>query len=522
MHKVLHLPELLLQICAFADNRTLAVLARSCGSFHECAIQVLWSDLRSLVPLVRCFPSDVWKEEGGELTFAKLPGPRDWSRVMHYSQHVRSLGSWNTTSPRMHQQVVWTIAALKPAILLPNLRRFTWTIRLGIPGECVPALMTLFSADVRRLTLYCLPYLPNVLPTILSYIADKFLSLESLEIDLAFSGTSAPELSLLSIAHSLTRMSCRHDITFNHDFFNLLSRLPNLRYLNCMLPDIPDFSSLARDSVSPPFPALQDLCITVAPHSYSEFSKIVRLHSVHTAWLLLSRVVAVHQLPLLFSAIRTQFSPSALTTLTISNADRTGTERLTVVPAHISPLLDFRRLIRLDLKVNWELRLDDQACADMAHAWPRIQYLKLASANPSADNVHSLPTLAGLVPFAIHCPHLEDLCIQFSALDIQHTTSLPRRSERPSLQYLDVECCPISHPDRVAAFLARTFPELTSLSMEDSEDTRNRPEWTKDWEEVERYLPHFASIREDERQWVTGERASEAEVRKIQPPVGQQ
>lgn len=42
------------------DRLTLANLAITCHVFHETAMNVLWSHLDDLSPLVRCMPQDVW------------------------------------------------------------------------------------------------------------------------------------------------------------------------------------------------------------------------------------------------------------------------------------------------------------------------------------------------------------------------------------------------------------------------------------------------------------------------------
>ncbi len=66
-HRALHIAEVLRHICGVADNRTLAILARTCRAFQEPAIQTLWRCLTDLMPLVKCFPPDVWIIEGNKM-----------------------------------------------------------------------------------------------------------------------------------------------------------------------------------------------------------------------------------------------------------------------------------------------------------------------------------------------------------------------------------------------------------------------------------------------------------------------
>src|ERR1700734_2586338 len=61
MHRCLRVAELLNYICSFADEATLHSLALTCRSFHDAAIEYLWVSLPSILPLLKCFPSDVVK-----------------------------------------------------------------------------------------------------------------------------------------------------------------------------------------------------------------------------------------------------------------------------------------------------------------------------------------------------------------------------------------------------------------------------------------------------------------------------
>ena len=58
--RTLLIVEVLRHVCQFAKDDTLAALARVCKSFHDPAIQTLWSDLQNLTPLIKCFPDNIW------------------------------------------------------------------------------------------------------------------------------------------------------------------------------------------------------------------------------------------------------------------------------------------------------------------------------------------------------------------------------------------------------------------------------------------------------------------------------
>ena len=60
MHRALTIPEILRYICEYAEDDTLATMARCARFLHDPAISVLWSGLPDLGPLVMCFPEDAW------------------------------------------------------------------------------------------------------------------------------------------------------------------------------------------------------------------------------------------------------------------------------------------------------------------------------------------------------------------------------------------------------------------------------------------------------------------------------
>ena len=45
---------------------TLASLAATCTGFHDAAENALWKKLRSLLPLLKLFPSDAWIMQNGK------------------------------------------------------------------------------------------------------------------------------------------------------------------------------------------------------------------------------------------------------------------------------------------------------------------------------------------------------------------------------------------------------------------------------------------------------------------------
>ena len=69
-HRCLEIPEILGLIFDSILNdapsgesrRTVLALALTCHGFKDTALDVLWYTQTSLVPLIKCMPSDLWRE----------------------------------------------------------------------------------------------------------------------------------------------------------------------------------------------------------------------------------------------------------------------------------------------------------------------------------------------------------------------------------------------------------------------------------------------------------------------------
>ena len=79
MHQALHITEILLNIFRHSElppggAGDLAVLARTCRTFKEPALHVLWEVLYDLSPLARCLPRACRSTKVVEMTPASFHG----------------------------------------------------------------------------------------------------------------------------------------------------------------------------------------------------------------------------------------------------------------------------------------------------------------------------------------------------------------------------------------------------------------------------------------------------------------
>ena len=65
MHACLYLEEILQQIFDQADYKSLTILATTCRLFYEPALNVIYSDLPGIEPLIKRLPQDLWSTSSG-------------------------------------------------------------------------------------------------------------------------------------------------------------------------------------------------------------------------------------------------------------------------------------------------------------------------------------------------------------------------------------------------------------------------------------------------------------------------
>jgi hypothetical protein len=63
MHRCLYIQEIISITFNYLDKKCdVVALATTCKTFRDPALQIVWSEIRSLAPLICCLPSDIWYE----------------------------------------------------------------------------------------------------------------------------------------------------------------------------------------------------------------------------------------------------------------------------------------------------------------------------------------------------------------------------------------------------------------------------------------------------------------------------
>ncbi|KXN86774.1 26S proteasome non-ATPase regulatory subunit 12 [Leucoagaricus sp. SymC.cos] len=117
----------LLEVIVESSNgkRTLSRFARTCRAFCGPALDVLWRELDSLVPIIGLFPHNIMKKPRKPgFGLIRAPESEDWIDVIKYCDRVRRI-TYNEATNNL--ATVFPLLEDRPrAYILPNLEELTW------------------------------------------------------------------------------------------------------------------------------------------------------------------------------------------------------------------------------------------------------------------------------------------------------------------------------------------------------------------------------------------------------------
>ncbi|KAJ6540560.1 hypothetical protein B0H19DRAFT_1381621 [Mycena capillaripes] len=503
MHPCLRVQELLALIFSHLDPmvhsgrqshswrqptlQDLAVLARTCSTFHGPALDHLWGT-SALVNLLRCMPADLWVvDEVGEPLWKCNMHPRrpiradDWNRVLVYAPRIRNLSStsWDCDL----SEIFPMISVCLPDQLFPNLQTLYWWpsdpnfhfIHLFL-GPTITSI-TFSGASISAISL---------LPT----LALKCPTLKDVTI------FSAEKRAVSVFLRSLESIESVFVDSMDHGALEHLSRLPTLTTLS--LNSLPTSLSLGSHLDPQSFAVLRKLhlgCSHIeAITGFLRSCKEVSLRSLNLDVRTCPTTAESHEF---YRALSESVLRSSLTAVyfDIGIDDFDGNSpNLRIHRESIRLLVGFTNLVTITISSPVGIDLDDATAADLARAWPHLEELRMSSYGLS----RSLPntTLECLHSFATWCPRLASLTI---TLDGTSAPNPPSPTSQHALKSINVAHSRISTAIiPVARFLSTIFPDLKrvttsrdGLDNEDPEEVRLHGEaiaFHDSWKEVELLL----------------------------------
>ncbi|KAJ6468535.1 hypothetical protein C8R47DRAFT_1223334 [Mycena vitilis] len=512
MHRTWEIPEVVGLVFghfnADKDAKDLATLARTCRTFQDPALDVLWYHQNTLMNVLLCLPAGLWARKSLEvsdrvlmnLSLSRNIVPSDWDLARNYARRVKSLHLDNESHDLRQPYVIPFRETLRSArtpgdYLLPNLKKLEWDI-MGTPTDFIDLFL-----GPKLSSISFTGYPAMLLPT----LAKRYPHLA--EIDLRSVDRATVDLPVnlearSSLVRTLTDVRSVKMGTIDSAALMHLGQLSTLQNLQVT---IPSTTSLIEAGERTMFSSLRTADIEVGDANAVHFIDLLRTWNDPPLRLFsasLDNYPSQTELEDLYSVLGSHVSPNYLLLLKL--------ELLTSSPILQSPdtsrhpdhllrhLFPFTNLVTLSIRVPSGFDLTDATISAMASAWPNIHDLQLA-----ADvQIHSAQgTLRGIQALAERCPHLQhlQLAIDATVIPAPRLAPAPRLVVQEALVLFNVGESRINNAFAVARFLSSIFanvqkivPTYPGLPADEAYCYR--------WEEVEAMLPGLVELREEERQ----------------------
>ncbi|KDQ50800.1 hypothetical protein JAAARDRAFT_199641 [Jaapia argillacea MUCL 33604] len=457
---------------SFVMRQLLAGWFRTCKTFYEAGNVILWRELPSLIPLIQCMPSSLWKLDQDNLSFCRPIFPSDWPRFSHLASFVKVL---NTSNVILDPTVFSNLGACRPALsLLPNLRTLRWYGQ----RETFHHAHWLLSPALTELQVSIRKAQVPAASAIIHAIGTRCPTLKSLRMDCQWLAYSEPDGHAIPADCSI---ECYHVVNWG-DLVEI-SKLSHLETLHVELwSGLQDYSSTIPQSA---FLALKR--IRLAFYTFATCTRAVKLF----------RSSKLQSLHLIFVAPASYEGMLAFLQ-DIGHIDHDSLESFFVEwrgweddrddgyfmlgPSALSPLFVFRHLRVFKMRFGYNFEQADAVLSDMGLAWPLLQELKFGCWILSLRK--TLMKISSLRVVAERFHNLQRFCVPIDASDIP-----PTLEGRPggrifngSITALGLTGLPVLNQMEVAIFLSDLLPNLSTI------------EGDPGWEETLRLMRGFAIV----------------------------
>ena len=486
MHPCLNVDEILrllaCELVASKARATAVALASCCRSFEDPVLDALWETQDQLIPLLKCFPQDAWREEDGNFvsqpmplifcarnhliwkSLKRIPTKREWADFHKHARRMRKFV--DTPDDSVTLGTFFTLQYLTAGEpFLPRLKTF----------ECEEAAEPL------------IPFIP------------LFLSAKTTRVKIGFAEDSSTVMVASMIARLPTLCPDLESITLNDlprdtavtDAVSEMLITCNQDTLRRFCVDSP-LTEEARKVVFQ-LPKLSELWTVVQgrallpPVTLPNLTLIDLECDDHLDWLRGFRVMALGKLEeVLFSsrsdqigdllgefesAVLTTSIPATLLTFRFTTSCSWNPKYRSLLP--FTQLKDL--VIGFSCDDGCSSRVDDNIITDLVQAMPKLELLRLGG---TPCKTPTGVTAKGLIALACGCRHLLDLRVHFRTASLVQAATSPKKlppsegkpaARRQDCALKDLDVGEILIPEGteliVTMTLLQTFPNLLYITF---------------------------------------------------------
>ncbi|KAF5312357.1 hypothetical protein D9619_002907 [Psilocybe cf. subviscida] len=526
-------------------RRSLSRLARTCRALAEPALDILWRDLDSLIPIIGLFPAHLLKKTRKPgLGLTKAPREEDWNTIIKYSERIQRI-AYDETLNNVAASIFATLAEHPNAHLLPRLRELTWkvetapaldrcTLFLGPSvqfvnleiGSRLPKLNDFLINLVSRTDLKGFSFIsPTNLPDTFTEILASHRDLE--KVVLVAPGALAPGVgrwvaALPQLKNLQLDLTGRAPIAVEGFFDELLPRSGDStpssigsRDSGVFSGEELDFTEIRKSALrltgdlpsKGSFAALRRVQLTGEVANIAVFLKHLDSALIHLElaiedppdnadWQDLSELICERFSESLQSIRITATASSRFADLVRSTSRaEPPTGRLS-----LEKFVGLHKLTRLEIDVPESVVFTPADIAAVASACPNLEILKLCPLSRFPPPHSPKLTLESLAPLMANCRYLHTLAVVFNALSGNPEMLTSKELASPSLLRLHAGHSWANEPLQISILLSHFMPRLEVLKWFQEKNRAGFVELhAKNWQTVSETLPHLQAVRAAER-----------------------
>ncbi|KAJ7060569.1 hypothetical protein C8F01DRAFT_196757 [Mycena amicta] len=477
----------------------LALLARTCKTFSESALNGVWSELYGLYPFLRLLPPEAIEAGVSPRSpFVRLLRPlkhEDWTVALKHTSRVHHLNLYSNENPG-HLKAIAESFPVRP--VFPQLRTLDWYQNPPLYWH------SFMKPNLEKLSITYLSPLSDWDLADVHAAAVTFSDLRELRLALCLDDPRRDSVCAILTSH-IPRLrtfdSASIDETTLHQVVTV-STIESVTVWRC------DEWKIPRTFTTRPSLSLHTLCLYD-----TTFGVVADLLECAPVWALRKLTIDVDALTTheatrrLFTVLSSRLQADRLETLSVANLDARTVEEVPdkrsvddyVVHGRILRILFcFPNLSSVVLISSAGFDLDDETLEELTYVWPRLTTLKICS----KTDVQLRPRTTGeaLLAFARNCRFLQTLALPFD-MSRSHIPSFDAQLVQSTLHSLDV-CIvsPIEDPVQVAQFLSDLFPRLVEISATAGwktnlrrghplfEESKQERAWIEAWDQVKDIL----------------------------------
>ncbi|KAI1788334.1 hypothetical protein LXA43DRAFT_646274 [Ganoderma leucocontextum] len=483
-------------------RKALASSAVACSTLSHHALNCLWRELDSILPLLKTLPN--CKVVDSRLVLCGAIWDEQWTRFQLYADRVRvieTLAGLSGPGPVVHpiHPSVWLCLAVRcrGSPLMPRLRELrAYDLDISEPSAFVilmsPTLRLLdiiFALEGEEEDCQIAPHVASSLLQTLPFMAPN-LETYIYEVDIS------PSHGYIEAFRQFTRLKKliigESNLDLDEHALRILSTVPTLRDLSCTI-DFPSSSSLALPQRM--FQQLTALDVTGYFDHLTAFIHACQLSNLARITLRIEQRPRAGEPVDLFAAVCQCCNPASLTSLSVGilYAAIPSEPRPKCLMEYFEPLLAISNMKLFQLDFSFIMpSINDDDLARFGAAWPQLSSFRVSNFHGKcSDPELARPSLSGLIELARRCPHLDSFRVPELDASVvpEKTAALPLGHGLRALETSHNVILPAPLPDsessmhleEVATVLNRVFPSI------DLEGARERPRGDSDaqgWHEI--------------------------------------